>query len=251
VFNEFTRGKYSGVMTISHLGHELYFTNKSADFINSKFNLEVDKIKNEFDVDSLMVLNQVHLTDIVKLNEELIVKSLTSCSGEGCFCADGFIFKSNLVKNKSSSFAKLLVGIRTADCLPIFIQTNNQTILLHAGWRGVASGIISNALSMLGDEEVTSFIIGPAAGAECYEVGTEVISQFAPNIVQACPKDSKYMLDLKATALKVFEQDKVKKSSDCLVEVSKICTICDSNWHSHRREGTLRGSNLMFVRISF
>ena len=251
MFKDFARGKYYGVMITSRLGRDIYFTGKSADFINKNFNSELENVKPEFNVKNVVVLNQVHGTDIVAINKDVLFDSLQNSSGEGCFCADGFIFKFTPEENKTADSLNILFGIRTADCLPVYIETREKIILLHAGWRGVAGGIISKALMMLDKQEVYSFIIGPAAGSSAYEVGREVIGQFDSKIVQASAHGDKYLLDLKATAVKVFEQDYVKKSSDCLVEVSKICTICDVNWHSHRREGSLRGSNLMFIRMSF
>ena len=67
----------------------------------------------------------------------------------------------------------------TADCLPILLSSKDGGIIaaLHAGWRGLLNGIISRTVKALGKQHLIAWL-GPAIGANCFEVGTEVKDQF-------------------------------------------------------------------------
>ena len=67
--------------------------------------------------------------------------------------------------------------VATADCLPVAIAGRHSIALVHAGWRGIVSGVIPSAMEAMramGDEP-SEAAIGPHIGPCCYEVGTEVI----------------------------------------------------------------------------
>jgi YfiH family protein len=75
----------------------------------------------------------------------------------------------------------IVCAVLTADCLPVFLCDKNGTkvALLHAGWRGLAAGVIEagvQALAMPGDELLA--YLGPAIGPGSYEVGDEVREAF-------------------------------------------------------------------------
>lgn len=75
----------------------------------------------------------------------------------------------------------VVCGVMTADCLPIFVcdRKGGEVGLLHAGWRGLAAGIIEAALNELQSpaEELLVWF-GPAIGPRAYEVGAEVRAAF-------------------------------------------------------------------------
>jgi len=69
----------------------------------------------------------------------------------------------------------------TADCLPVAIASRGAVAMVHAGWRGLAAGVIEagvRAVSELGAEGSLHAAIGPGAGPCCYEVGEEVHAAF-------------------------------------------------------------------------
>ncbi|GAB2180591.1 purine nucleoside phosphorylase YfiH [Denitratisoma sp. agr-D3] len=72
-------------------------------------------------------------------------------------------------------------AILTADCLPLLFCTRDGRRIgaAHAGWRGLADGVIESTLSALGaaGDEVLAWL-GPAIGPAAYEVGGEVRSAF-------------------------------------------------------------------------
>jgi copper oxidase (laccase) domain-containing protein len=76
-----------------------------------------------------------------------------------------------------------LLTIRTADCYPVFVRdvSNPRFCLLHAGWRGLADGIISKALNNWFDGPV-ELILGAGIGASEYEVGEDVVHAFSETL---------------------------------------------------------------------
>ncbi|MDP3560884.1 MAG: peptidoglycan editing factor PgeF [Legionellaceae bacterium] len=77
--------------------------------------------------------------------------------------------------------AQFPLAIMTADCLPIVICDNQGTEIaaIHAGWRGLANGIIENTLASMRSAASSCLAwIGPAICAACYETGEEVLQTF-------------------------------------------------------------------------
>jgi YfiH family protein len=73
--------------------------------------------------------------------------------------------------------SQLPLTVATADCVPVAIVADGAAAIVHAGWRGVASGVVAEALNVFAtsDTEPRVAVIGPHIGACCYEVGDEVI----------------------------------------------------------------------------
>ena len=84
-----------------------------------------------------------------------------------------------------SGLAETVVGVKTADCVPILIGDpgSGTYAAIHAGWRGTALSIVSKAIGVMRDSlgaapERMVAAIGPAAGRNNYEIGPEVIEAF-------------------------------------------------------------------------
>jgi YfiH family protein len=120
----------------------------------------------------------------------------------------------------------------TADCLPVALASERGVAMLHAGWRGLAGGVLEQGvrvLRSLGEGAITA-VVGPGAGPCCYEVGPEVHAALGGARSERRP------IDLKAVAARRLEGAGVE-----LVHDAGICTICDTRLYSHRREGTRSG----------
>jgi YfiH family protein len=117
-----------------------------------------------------------------------------------------------------------------ADCLPIALVAPEGVGMLHAGWRGLAGGVIANgvaALRALGAERIAA-AIGPGAGPCCYEVGPEVRAAFGT---------SRRTADLKAIARERLTEAGVAAIHDC-----GLCTMHEpERFFSHRRDGGVTG----------
>ena len=130
----------------------------------------------------------------------------------------------------------LALSVVTADCVPVLLAGPNGLAAVHAGWRGLVSGVIPAALEKLGGAETAW--IGPTIGSCCYEVGEEVAEQFPAEAVIPGPKPH---LDLVAAA-----RLQLKGVED--VRVVGICTRCAADeLYSYRREGKGVGRNVGFI----
>jgi YfiH family protein len=143
----------------------------------------------------------------------------------------------------------LAATVASADCVPVLISTPGAVGAVHAGWRGVAAGIIPAALARMsahGGLERGIAWVGPAIGACCYEVGEEV----AARVVEAAGAETRREgrgarphLDL-AHAVAVQLAAAGIERIVCL----GLCTRCRPEWlWSHRRDGEGCGRNLSMI----
>jgi YfiH family protein len=128
--------------------------------------------------------------------------------------------------------------VLVADCLPIALAGQGAVAMLHAGWRGLAAGVVSQgvrAVRELGADGELSAVIGPGAGPCCYEVSEEVHRAFGPNGMHA--RRGRH-LDLKAIARAQLARAGVGDVHDV-----GLCTICadPSLLFSHRRDRGVTG----------
>jgi YfiH family protein len=124
----------------------------------------------------------------------------------------------------------LAVMVQVADCLPVAVAGTRGVAMLHAGWRGLAAGVLEEgvaALRELGEDGPLAAVIGPGARGCCYEVGDEVRAAFAA---------STRTVDLPTIAARRLAAAGVEAIED----VGR-CTICDFRYFSHRREGEAAG----------
>lgn len=112
-----------------------------------------------------------------------------------------------------------------ADCLPVALSGPKGVAMVHAGWRGLAGGIIGAAA---GAVEATMAAVGPGIGPCCYEVGEEVLGPFATlgNVAEG------RMLNLPEVARRLLVRAGVER-----IELAGLCTGCEEElFFSHRRD---------------
>lgn len=72
-------------------------------------------------------------------------------------------------------------AVLTADCLPVLLcdQAGTEIAAIHAGWRGLADGVIESTIRCLSTppKELMAWL-GPAASAAIYQVGADVRDAF-------------------------------------------------------------------------
>lgn len=133
-----------------------------------------------------------------------------------------------------------------ADCLPIVIASQTAVAAVHAGWRGLDTGVISRAVAALRQRGagVMRAAIGPGAGVCCYEVGDELHRRF-----NARSQDFRNgsNLDLKAIA-----RVQLMDAGVAHVHDAEICTICGDPelTFSYRREGPATGRQAAIAWLS-
>jgi purine-nucleoside/S-methyl-5'-thioadenosine phosphorylase / adenosine deaminase len=120
----------------------------------------------------------------------------------------------------------------SADCLPIaVVRTDGERAIavLHAGWRGLAEGVVAAGVDALGRGEKAA-IVGPAIGPCCYEVGEEVAELFDDDLV------ANRHLDLWTAA------ERALRAGVGRVDRVDLCTRDHPDlFFSHRRDGRARG----------
>lgn len=142
----------------------------------------------------------------------------------------------------------LLLSVSVADCVPIFLTHDEIQVvgILHAGWRGVAAGILEagvRALAVGAGAEAGGLRmhLGPAICGECYEVGAEVHEALGlPAPEHPAPVDLRTILARRALSLGLPGER---------VTVSEWCTRCgEVRFFSHRRGDSQRQVAFIGIR---
>jgi len=126
----------------------------------------------------LISLKQIH-SDVIHLFDALPTET---CQGLPAVAGDASV----------TSRPGLLLGIQTADCVPILLVDPKKRAIaaVHAGWRGTLQRIVVKAIGQMQMHFKTRpadllAAIGPSIGGCCYEVGTEVATQFQSQFAEA------------------------------------------------------------------
>jgi YfiH family protein len=147
----------------------------------------------------------------------------SSCGNPAPLDADGH----------ATALPELGAMVLAADCLPIALGRVGAVATVHAGWRGLAGGAIEQgvrAVRELGRAGPIVAVVGPSAGACCYEVGPEV--QRALDGAHSHGRK----IDLRAIA-----RERLVAAGVADVRLVDACTICDQRFFSHRREAAHAG----------
>jgi YfiH family protein len=167
----------------------------------------------------LCASRQVHGSDVQR------VRALAGKGGEAvAIDADGH----------ATAVREIGAMVLTADCLPVALAGGDAVVMAHAGWRGLAAGVLEEGVRALGElspgaSEIVA-VVGPGAGVCCYEVGPEVHAAFGVSV--AAPQK----IDLRAIA-----RERLLAAGVARVLDARACTICDERFFSHRREGVRAG----------
>lgn len=129
--------------------------------------------------------------------------------------------------------AGLAPAVLVADCLPVVVTAAGAVAMLHAGWRGLAEGILRVGVGAVGElagaDGRVQAAIGPGIRACCYEVGEEVHQAFA---AYGSGARSSNNLDLAAVATAQLQRAGVEVVHDL-----GLCTACQPElFFSHRRD---------------
>lgn len=127
-------------------------------------------------------------------------------------------------------------AVMTADCLPILLycKQGDCVAAIHAGWRGLASGIIPHSIRKLPTQPGNLVAwIGPAISQANFQVGAEVVAHFTEfdNVISVSRDEDKYLVDMAEVAKQQLQQSGVQE-----VIKSGLCTYADdTRFFSHRR----------------
>lgn len=138
--------------------------------------------------------------------------------------------------------------VLAADCLPVLLADSGGRCVaaIHAGWRGLAGGILASTVSALPVQaNRLQAWLGPRIGPSAYEVGPEFRSHFQHHLdcLTAGPGD-RLLADLAAIARAELRELGVREVRDC-----GLCTASDAGrFFSYRRDGrTGRMASVIFI----
>ncbi|QUJ66946.1 peptidoglycan editing factor PgeF [Photobacterium sp. GJ3] len=141
--------------------------------------------------------------------------------------------------------------VMTADCLPVLLcdRQGTQVGAVHAGWRGLADGILEKTVRTFSAEPNQMLAwLGPAIGPAAFEVGGEVRERFVseqPDAASAfTPKGEKWLADLYLLA-----RLRLQRAGITQIFGGTECTYADpARFYSYRRDGvTGRQASLIWL----
>ncbi len=128
--------------------------------------------------------------------------------------------------------------VMVADCLPVLLASRDgeRVAAAHAGWRGLAAGVLEETVRALGGGELTAWL-GPAIGPDRFEVGPEVREAFvarSPEHAQAFREGDgdRWLCDIYLLARRQLAALGVHD-----VHGGGFCTVTDPRFFSFRRDG--------------
>ncbi|ANW23863.1 multi-copper polyphenol oxidoreductase [Vibrio coralliilyticus] len=205
----FSSGVYQGLNLGAHVGDELAIVEKNRQWLTQQSQMPTTPIW----------LNQTHSTRVLEADKPM----------QNVLDADGLFTQK----------AGVVCSAMTADCLPVLLTNTagTQVAAVHAGWRGLADGIVENAVAKF-DGQVMAWI-GPAIGASAFEVGQDVLDAFvsfdseAKKAFVPREKPGKWLADMNTLVTQRLNKVGVND-----VYYSELCTYLDPvRFFSYRRDG--------------
>ena len=138
-----------------------------------------------------------------------------------------------------SSTPGIPCAVLTADCLPVLFadQAGSCVAAAHAGWRGLAAGVLESAMAALPVPPSRLMAwLGPAIGPQAFQVGSEVRAAFvgaaAEDAVAFVPDGDRWRADLYQLA-----RARLARAGVAAVYGGGLCTVSDAGrFFSHRRD---------------
>ena len=204
-----SQGRYSSMNPASHVNDDVNSVNRNRALLQQKLGL----------LSPPHWLQQVHSTNIIDLDQSNDSKadgSTTTKTGTACV-------------------------VMTADCLPVLLtdRKGRRIAAIHAGWRGLADGILEAGVHHFSDNMEILAWLGPAIGPDNFEVGEEVVEQLSAETTgegdwyRNLPGSRKYLVDLYKLASSRLQQAGVAEVSG-----GGFCTFSDEErFYSYRRQG--------------
>ncbi|MDD2767805.1 MAG: peptidoglycan editing factor PgeF [Methylococcus sp.] len=200
-------GVYAGLNLGTHVGDDLDAVAANREYVRRMLDLPAEPAW----------LRQVHGSDAVEAGmdaEPAADASYTRATGVVC-------------------------AVMTADCLPVLLCTKDGkgVAAVHAGWKGLAGGVIESAVGSLGTGELMAWL-GPAIGPEAFAVGGEVrtvfLEQDAASDAAFRPGDNgRWLADIYLLA-----RLRLRRLGVSDVYGGRWCTYTDAGrFFSYRRDG--------------
>ena len=176
-------------------------------------------------------LNQVHGVQVVRLTQADTAPGAPTHTADACLTTEPGI----------------ACTAQVADCLPLLFAAPGAVAAAHAGWRGLAGGVLEATLAALCDAAACEPVdvqvwLGASIGPRQFEVGADVLSAFGadpaqPDVARFTPRvqpgPPKWLANLPQLA-----RDRLQVAGVVHVYGSEACTVEDaSRFFSYRRDG--------------
>ncbi len=194
---------------------------KPSDIIKNR---QIIADNNDFLLENMVYMEQIHSANI-KIVTNSFVSKIRGCDG--------------IITDK----IKIPLMTMAADCAPVLVYDKGKKIIaaLHSGRVGTFKGVISAAIYKMrinfgSLQEDIVVHVGPSIAKCCYEIDESIanftIKNFGSKYISS--KNNKYFLDIKSI---IKEQLISLKLLEKNIRISDICTSCDKNYFSYRRDG--------------
>ena len=188
--------------------------------------------------DRLLMPHQVHLTEVVKVDEAFLMLS-----------ADERQQRFEGVDALMTNVSRVCIGVSTADCIPVLLYDpmHHAVCAIHAGWRGTVQRIVEVSVDQMtkayGSQPQDMMAqIGPGISLDSFEVGDEVYEAFAKAGFEMPPisrRDAKWHIDLPMCNRLQLESMGIPSHQ---IAVTPDCTFKQpETWFSARRLGIQSG----------
>lgn len=225
------------VLTIPELNRFPYLRH---GFGNRAFSEEDFRKREAWKEFHLLYLRQVH-SDIIHFIDRMPGKNL-----EGDALVTGL--------------SGLFLIIKTADCLPVLIHNPERRVIaaVHCGWKGTQKRLLEKIVTGMErhygcDASSLLAAFGPCIGPDCYEVGEDVRDSmreagFGETIFRPHPShQGKYLLDLRKANRELLLATGLNEGN---ISELDVCTLCDRDYPSYRRDKKNAGRMLSFIGMS-
>jgi len=200
---------------------------------------ELNGLKNEFGVNEVVYLKQVHSDIVYEYNGK---------NGEETIQKEG----DALVTNVPNS----IIGVFTADCVPVILidEEKKAVAAIHSGWKGTFKSITKNAIDILSnkygsDVKNIKAYIGPHIRQCCYEVSNELKDKF----IEEKSIDEKILFNGRNLSMEecILSDLRVSGVKEENINSLQLCTHCskDIKLHSYRSSNGAYGRLFSFVII--
>ncbi len=143
--------------------------------------------------------------------------------------------------------AGVALTVLTADCAPVALTSGDAVGVVHAGWRGLESGVVGAAVDALHRVSAgpVRAVLGPCIHADHYEFGAEELARLGARFgdeVCATTNAGTPAFDLPAAVRVALAHAGVDELDDV-----DVCTACSPDHFSHRRDGVTGRQALVAV----
>lgn len=189
--------------------------------------------------------------------QPVVMKQLHSSQ---VFCVDRKPDKTLAGDGLITASPGLLLIIKTADCLPIFLvdAENRVVAAIHCGWRSTSQKILRTVLNLMQQKfgsrtEHLLAVFGPCIEKKCYEVGSEVSESFSAagfeigRIFSPAPARNKFFLDLREANRWLLIEELGLRAQN--IHHLNDCTFCQPYLHSYRRDRRTEQRLINFIGI--